>query len=76
MFPPYKGIVPICLSWIFAPILSATAAATIFGTVRWAVLRSPEAESRSYLVLPPLVLITRSVSQSASQDRPHEPAVA
>jgi sodium-dependent phosphate transporter len=38
-FPPYKGVVPIIVSWFFSPILSAFASALIMLTCRTFVLR-------------------------------------
>jgi len=57
-FPPYKGIVPIVLSWFIAPVLSAIASMIIFTTIRALVLRHQNAQERSLWVLPPLVFFT------------------
>ena len=57
-FPPYKGVVPIVLSWFFSPILTGLAAATIFTIVRTAVLRRQNAHNLAFWVLPPAVFVT------------------
>jgi len=57
-FPPYKGVVPIVLSWFISPILTGLASAFIFVTTRQLVLRRENAYRISYYVLPLMVLIT------------------
>jgi len=57
-FPPYKGVVPIILSWFVSPILTGTASALIFTSTRALVLRRPNSYKLSYYVLPPMVLLT------------------
>jgi sodium-dependent phosphate transporter len=57
-FPPYKGVVPIVMSWFFSPILTGLAAATIFAVVRSAVLRRKNSHSLAFWVLPPAVFVT------------------
>jgi sodium-dependent phosphate transporter len=57
-FPPYKGVVPIILSWFVSPILTGAASALIYTTTRSLVLRRPNAYQLSYYVLPPMVLLT------------------
>lgn len=61
-FPPYKGVVPIILTWVFSPLFTGTAAAAIFLLCRWAVLRRSAAYVISFWLLPPLVTITVFVS--------------
>ncbi len=51
-FPPYKGVVPIFFSWVFSPLLTATASATIFFLCRTFVLRRQNASKNSLYVLP------------------------
>ncbi|WIA16180.1 hypothetical protein OEZ85_012894 [Tetradesmus obliquus] len=57
-FPPYRGIVPIVLSWVVSPILTGAVAAAVFGVTRWLVLRRERAAKLAFWVLPPAVLIT------------------
>eukprot|EP00775_Hariotina_reticulata_P012767 gene12767-12895_t len=57
-FPPYKGVVPIILSWFFSPVLTGVASATIFTVLKYLVLRRQNAASMAFWVLPPAVLIT------------------
>ena len=57
-FPPYKGVVPIILSWFVSPILTGLASALLFTTTRALVLRRPNSYKLSYFVLPPMVLLT------------------
>ena len=51
-FPPYKGVVPIFFSWVFSPLLTATASATIFWLCRTFVLRRQNASKKALYVLP------------------------
>lgn len=57
-FPPYKGIIPIVLSWFISPILTGLSSSAIFITIRNLVLRKHNAYQLSYYVLPVFVLIT------------------
>lgn len=57
-FPPYKGVVPIILSWFVSPILTGTASAILYTSTRALVLRRPNSYQLSYYVLPPMVLLT------------------
>jgi phosphate/sulfate permease len=57
-FPPYRGIVPIVLSWVVSPVLTGAVAAGIFGIVRWTVLRRENAAKLAFWVLPPAVVVT------------------
>jgi sodium-dependent phosphate transporter len=57
-FPPYKGVVPIVLSWFFSPILTALASAIIFTSTRTLILRKPDSYRRVYWLLPALILLT------------------
>jgi len=61
-FPPYKGIVPIVLSWFISPILTGLSSSAIFMTMRHLVLRRNNAYQLSYYVLPIFVLITTWVN--------------
>lgn len=61
-FPPYKGIIPIVLSWVFAPLLTGLSAAFIFWVVRTFVLRHPDSRQRVFWVLPFLVFVTSFVN--------------
>lgn len=51
-FPPYKGVVPIFCSWVFSPLLTAIASATIFLLCRTFVLRRQNASKKALYVLP------------------------
>jgi hypothetical protein len=57
-FPPYRGIVPIVLSWTVSPVLTGAVAAAVFGLTRWLVLRRERAAKLAFWVLPPAVLVT------------------
>lgn len=57
-FPPYKGVVPIVLSWFISPILTAIAAALIFGLTRSIVLRRTNSYQLSYYTVPFIVMLT------------------
>jgi phosphate/sulfate permease len=57
-FPPYRGVVPIVVSWFFSPILTASSAALIMFLLRTLVLRRKKAYILSFWVLPPAVLLT------------------
>ncbi|CAM9477726.1 unnamed protein product [Phaeothamnion confervicola] len=57
-WPPYNGVVPVVVSWVLCPLLTATSSIIIFGTLRAVVLRSPNAVSRAYWVLPIAVFLT------------------
>jgi sodium-dependent phosphate transporter len=56
--PPYKGVVPIVLSWFVSPVFTGVCSAIIFWLLRTFILRSPHASTRVYYVLPLLVLCT------------------
>jgi len=57
-FPPYKGVAPIFFSWVFSPLLTAVASATIFFLCRTFVLRRQNASKKSLYVLPVAVFGT------------------
>lgn len=57
-FPPYKGVVPIVLSWFISPILTALASAIIFTGTRTLILRRPNSYTRVWFLLPVLVYLT------------------
>jgi sodium-dependent phosphate transporter len=50
--------VPIVLSWVVSPVLTGAVAASIFGIVRWTVLRRENAAKLAFWVLPPAVVVT------------------
>jgi sodium-dependent phosphate transporter len=64
-FPPYKGVVPIILSWFFSPALTACCSALVFAIVRSLVMRRENARHLVFWVLPPAVFITLFISESA-----------
>jgi len=55
---PYSGIVPIVVTWFFAPTTTACAAALLFLLVRTFVLRSTNSYERSFYLLPVFVFLT------------------
>ena len=57
-FPPFKGVVPIFFSWVFSPLLTATASAIIFLLCRTFVLRRRYASRKALYVLPVAVFGT------------------
>uniref|UniRef100_A0A383WKG4 Phosphate transporter n=1 Tax=Tetradesmus obliquus TaxID=3088 RepID=A0A383WKG4_TETOB len=57
-FPPYKGVVPIIMSWFFSPVLTGLASALIFSVIRALVMRRKNAADLVFWVLPPAVFIT------------------
>ncbi|KXZ56263.1 hypothetical protein GPECTOR_1g23 [Gonium pectorale] len=57
-FPPYKGVVPIILSWFVSPVLTGACSALIFFTVRTLVLRRENSYKLSFWVLPVMVILT------------------
>lgn len=61
-FPPYKGVVPIIMSWFLSPVLTATAAALIFFILRTCVLRRQNSYNLAFWVLPIAVFITTFVN--------------
>lgn len=61
-FPPYRGVVPIIMSWFFSPILTAIASASIFATIRFLVLRRKNAFNLAFWVLPPAVAFTTFIN--------------
>jgi sodium-dependent phosphate transporter len=61
-FPPYKGVVPIILSWFFSPVLTGLAAFTIFSIVRITVLRRKNSFNLAFWVLPIAVGITTFIN--------------
>lgn len=61
-FPPYKGVVPIIMSWFFSPILTGAASAFIFFVVRTLVMRRQNARDLVFWVLPIAVLITAFIN--------------
>lgn len=57
-FPPYKGVVPIVLSWFVSPVLSGIASATIFGLTRTLILRRRNSYQLSFYAIPIMVMLT------------------
>jgi hypothetical protein len=62
-FPPYKGVVPIILSWFFSPVLTGGCSAMVFSVVRSLVMRRENARNLVFWVLPPAVFITIFISE-------------
>ena len=57
-FPYVAGFVPIVISWISSPIISAIISASIYSIVRYAIIRSEHAIQRSIYSLPIVVFFT------------------
>lgn len=57
-FPPYKGVVPIVVSWLVSPVLTALASAIIFSGTRTLILRHENSYKRVWWMLPLLVYLT------------------
>jgi solute carrier family 20 (sodium-dependent phosphate transporter) len=57
-FPYVAGFVPIVISWISSPIISAIISAGIYSIVRYAIIRSEHAIQRSIYSLPIVVFFT------------------
>ena len=55
---PFSGVVPIVVTWFFAPTTTATCAASMFLVIRTIVLRSEHSFSRSFWLLPIFVFLT------------------
>ena len=56
--PPYQGIVPIVITWFFAPIVTGACSASIFLITRTVVLRSSNSYNKSFYLLPIFVFGT------------------
>ena len=57
-FPYVAGFVPIVISWVSSPIISAVIAAAIYLTVRYTIIKSQHAVQRSIYSLPIVVFFT------------------
>ena len=57
-FPYVAGFVPIVISWISSPIITAIMSAGIYSTIRDGIIRSEHAINRSVNFLPIVVLFT------------------
>jgi sodium-dependent phosphate transporter len=57
-FPYVAGFVPIVISWISSPIISAIISGGIYSIVRYAIIRSEHAIQRSIYSLPIVVFFT------------------
>jgi solute carrier family 20 (sodium-dependent phosphate transporter) len=57
VFPPYRGVLPIVLSWFVSPVLTATASALMFFILRFLVLRRENSYGKAFWVLPPSVML-------------------
>eukprot|EP00245_Coleochaete_scutata_P015149 TRINITY_DN663_c0_g1_i1.p1 TRINITY_DN663_c0_g1~~TRINITY_DN663_c0_g1_i1.p1 ORF type:complete len:648 (-),score=96.18 TRINITY_DN663_c0_g1_i1:684-2627(-) len=60
--PPYKGVVPIIVSWFFSPVLTGLAAAAIFLICRTLVLRRERSWIMALWVLPIAVFATSFIN--------------
>lgn len=50
--PPYQGIVPIVITWFFAPIVTGVSSASIFLITRTLILRAENSYNKSFYLLP------------------------
>ena len=57
-FPYVAGFVPIVISWISSPIITAIISASIYSIVRYGIIKSSNAIQRSLYFLPLVVLFT------------------
>ena len=57
-WPPYQGIVPIVVAWVFSPVSCGFCSCYLFKFFRWSILRSPHGYTRVFYVFPLLVLCT------------------
>lgn len=55
---PFSGVVPIVVTWFFAPCATATCASCMYLVIRTIVLRSEHSFSRSFWLLPIFVFLT------------------
>ena len=55
---PYSGVMPIVITWFFAPCATATVSACLFLVIRTFVLRSKHSFERSFWLLPIFVFLT------------------
>ena len=56
-FPPYKGFVPIVVSWFFSPIFCAIASSSIFLSLKFTILRRQWGYKASIWLLPLFVFV-------------------
>lgn len=56
--PPYQGIVPIVITWVFAPTVTAISSASIFLITRTFILRKENSYNKSFYLLPVFVFGT------------------
>jgi solute carrier family 20 (sodium-dependent phosphate transporter) len=57
-FPPYKGVVPIVLSWFVSPVLTGAASASIFFLTRTFILRRYNSYKLSFWAIPIMTMVT------------------
>ena len=57
-FPYVSGFVPIVISWVSSPIICAVISAGIYSTVRYTIIKTPNAVQRSVYFLPIVVFFT------------------
>jgi len=55
---PYKGVLPIVLSWFISPVFTAVASAMIFSILRFCVMRAKNARNRVLWVFPVFAWVT------------------
>ena len=57
-FPYVSGFVPIVISWVSSPVICAVVSASIYSIIRYTVIKSKYAVSRSIYCLPIVVFFT------------------
>ena len=57
-FPYVSGFVPIVISWVSSPIICAVISGGIYSTIRYVIIKSPNAVQRSVYFLPVVVFFT------------------
>jgi len=57
-FPYVAGFVPIVISWVSSPIICAIISGGIYSTVRYTIIKTPNAVQRSVYFLPIVVFFT------------------
>lgn len=57
-FPYVSGFVPIVISWVSSPVICAVISGGIYSTIRYTIIKTPNAVQRSVYFLPVVVFFT------------------
>ena len=57
-FPYVSGFVPIVISWVSSPVICAIISGGIYSTIRYTIIKTPNAVQRSVYFLPAVVFFT------------------